>query len=245
MRHLCLADNRDARPASLINGVAVVVFLSVFIVVCFCFLLFCVVFFCCGLFSSTAALAKWKLLRESHGVQPQPLMENCACSSHHTTALFKNAGSGWWGSPCGSFRWKLLHKSCHAVQIQVAKNVLHYQSFHQPEWMPEVGVQCTYLQQMLHCHAAGLTGAQFYPPPAKAGWGWGDHLRPLKGIRWWTFPGWRSTLFSMSSYPPILWIHLFTLRWSVILPPAVLPTWTTIYFTGNSYMGGRWHSHPH
>ena len=49
----------------------------------------------------------------------------------------------------------------------------------------------------------------------------------------------------MSSYRHILRIHLFTLRWSVILPPAVLPTWTTIYFTRNSYMGGSRHSHPH
>ena len=137
------------------------------------------VFFCCGLFSSTAVLAKWKLLRETHGVQPQLLMENCACSSLHTTVLLlwiRLMGTSLW------IRWKLLHKSFHAMQIQVAKNVLLYQSFHQPEWMPEFGVQRTYLQQMLHCHA-GLTGAQFYPPRAKAGRGWGDHLWPLRGIR--------------------------------------------------------------
>ena len=79
MRYVCLANNRDTMVC--------VCFLSVFVVVWFCFLLFCVVFFCCGLFSSTAVLANWKLLRKSHGVQPQPLTENCACSSLHTAVL--------------------------------------------------------------------------------------------------------------------------------------------------------------
>lgn len=100
MRHLCLANNRDAGPASLINGVAVF-FLKVYL------LLFVFVFCCFVWYFSVVDCSVQQLCLQSGNFLGR-LME---CNHSRlwktvhavvSTPQCFSSGSGWWGPPCGS-----------------------------------------------------------------------------------------------------------------------------------------------